>query len=83
MNETPLIESERQPIWIIAAFIVALVAFLTSAVAIYRINVVTVGTQTEVLVLNSRIAQLKEQLAKAGAPAQAPAPIAPSAAPTK
>lgn len=80
MNETPLIESERQPIWIVAAVIVGLIALLTGFVAIYRINVVAVGTQIEVIALNKKIEQMKAAMPKPDTAAQTPAP---AAAPTK
>ncbi|OGA71084.1 MAG: hypothetical protein A3F77_17805 [Betaproteobacteria bacterium RIFCSPLOWO2_12_FULL_67_28] len=78
MNETPIIEPERHGLWIVAAFIVALIALLTSFVAVYRINVVTLGTQTEVLLLNKKIEQMRSAapMQPQAAPA-APAPAAP------
>ena len=81
MEITHIIEPERQGLWIAAGFIVALLALVVSAVAIYRINVVMLGTQTEVLFLNKKIEQLKSDQAKQGAvvPQQsAPAPAAPA-----
>lgn len=81
MELSHIIEPERQGLWIAVGFIVALLALVVSAVAIHRINIVMVGTQTEVLFLNKKIEQLKSEQAKqgGGAPQQtAPAPAAPA-----
>lgn len=87
MKLDQIIEPERQGLWVVAGFIVALMALLMSAIAIHRINVTAVGTQTEVLFLNKKIEQMKKEQAKAPAPMQAPAAetaVAPApAAPTK
>lgn len=69
MKLDQIIEPERHGLWIVAGFVVALMALLMSAVAIHRINVTVVGTQTEVLFLNKKIEQMKKEQAKAPAPA--------------
>ena len=79
MEISHIIEPERQGLWIAVGFIVALLALVVSAVAIYRINVVTIGTQTEVLFLNKKIEQLKSDQAKQSpAMPQQAAPAAPT-----
>ncbi len=78
MNVDPIIEPERHGLWIAVGFIVALLALVMSAVAMYRIKVVAVGTQTEVLVLNKKIEQLKADKSKAVEGAQTAAPTAPA-----
>jgi hypothetical protein len=77
MNANMFIEPERQGLWITAGFIVALVALVMSSVALYQLKVVVLGTQTEVLMLNKKIEQMKTDQAKA-APAAQPAPPAPA-----
>lgn len=84
MNATHLIEPERHGVWIVAAFVLGLIAVALCAVALYRINYVVAGTQAEILFLNKKIEQVKAEQAKSAAPAQpqaapaAPAPAAPS-----
>lgn len=76
MNANPIIEPERHGLWIAVGFIIALLALGMSAAALYQIKVVVLGTQTEVLMLNKKIEQLKADQAKAGAPTAAPAAAA-------
>jgi len=81
MEMSHIIEPERQGLWIAVGFVVALLALVVGSVAIYRIDVVGVVTQTEVLMLNKKIEQLKSEQAKqsSGAPQQAvPTPAAPA-----
>lgn len=85
MNGNPIIEPERHGVWIVAAFIVALLGLALAAIGVYRINVVTGGIQAEVVFLNNKIEKMRAELSKSAAPAQpqaAPAAPAP-AAPTK
>lgn len=80
MEISHIIEPERQGLWIAAGFIVALLALVVGAVAIYRINVVMVATQTEVLFLSNKIEELKSGQGTQGA--ATPQQAAPAAAPT-
>lgn len=54
-----IIPSERRGLWIAVTFTIALLALVMSIVAIRRINVTTVITQAEVLVLDKRIDKLE------------------------
>lgn len=70
MSEHQLIAPERQGLWTVAAFVLALFALILAVVGIYRTNTVLYGTQIEVLALNKKI----ENMSKAAA--QAPAATA-------
>lgn len=84
MNGTQLIEPERHAVWIVAGFVLGLVALALCAVALYRIDVVAANTGAQIVFLNSKIEQMKSDQAKAAVPAPAPAQQAPAAAaPTK
>ncbi len=84
MNGTQLIEPERHGVWIVAAFVLGLVALALSTVALYRINVVIEGTEKQIVILNNKIEKIKKDQPKPAVPAQpqaapaAPAPAAPS-----
>lgn len=54
-----LIEQERHGFWIVAAFIIALLALVLALTAIWRLNVTLVGSQAEMMVMNSKIEALK------------------------
>lgn len=79
MNANPIIEPENQPTWITVGFVVALLALLLAAVALYRINYVTAGMQAEVVYLAKKVEQLKSEQAKAPAAAPAQPQAAPAA----
>lgn len=77
MDAQHLIEPQNLPTWTVAAFVLALLSLVLAFAGIYRSNVILVGTQTEVLMLNKKI----DNLAKKSAPATvAPAPAAQAAA---
>jgi len=61
MSDNQLIAPERQGLWTVASFVLALLAFVLAIVGIYRTNVVLYGTQIEVLALNKKIESLKAQ----------------------
>lgn len=61
MSDNQLIAPERQGLWTVASFVLALLAFVLAIVGIYRTNVVLYGTQIEVLALNKKIESLKGQ----------------------
>lgn len=75
MNVKPLIELDNLPMWVVAAFILALLALGTALTGLYRTNMVLLATQTQVMVLNKRIDESKAP----GPTAQLGAPIAPAA----
>lgn len=55
-----IIEPERQGLWIAVTFILALLAVVTSAVALNRIYESTVVSQAEVLVLFHKVEALEQ-----------------------
>jgi len=61
MSDNQLIAPERQGLWTVASFVLALLAFVLAIVGIYRTNVVLYGTQIEVLALNKKIESLNAQ----------------------
>lgn len=76
MSDHQLIAPERQGLWTVAAFILALLAFVLAVAGIYRTNVVLYGTQIEVMALNKKIETMR-------AAPQPPAAEAPAAAASK
>ncbi|GAB3545557.1 hypothetical protein GCM10027343_22140 [Noviherbaspirillum agri] len=74
MDIKHLVEPQSQGTWIVATFIVALLALVVAFASLKRTNSVLVGTQAEVMVLNNKIEQMKS------AGAQAPVAAAPAAA---
>jgi hypothetical protein len=60
MDDKPLIEPEKMPLFTAVAFTVALLALVVSFTAIYRTSVVAGGTQLEVLALSKRIDSLSK-----------------------
>jgi len=79
MDVSHIIEPERHGLWIAAGFIVALLALVIGFTSIYRVKVSFLATQTEVLMLNKKIEQLKSEQAKLQAGTQQPAAAAPAA----
>jgi len=67
MSVNQLIAPERQGLWTVASFVLALLAFLLAIVGIYRTNVVLYGTQIEVLALNKKIEALRSPPAQTAA----------------
>jgi hypothetical protein len=76
MNAKPLLDTQNMPMWVVASFILALVALFTAFAGLYRTNKVLLVTQAQVMVLSKQIAESKA----AGATAQLGAPAAPAAA---
>ena len=79
----PLIESQNMPLWIAAAFILALLALVAASVGLYRVQVSAALTQAEILTLNRHLQDIRKNTV-AVAPQQsvqgaAPAPAAPAA----
>lgn len=68
-----IIEQERQGFWIVATFVVALLGLVLAFSALWRVNVVLVGSEAQIMVLNSKVEALKKSLGPA-APATADAP---------
>lgn len=68
MSDHQLIAPERQGLWTVAAFVLALFAFILAVVGIYRTNTLLYGTQIEVLALNKKIESMRQ--------ATPPAPVA-------
>ena len=62
IKTTEYIPSERRGLWIVATFIIALLALITSLVANFRLYNATVITQTEILLLTNKIQQLEKNL---------------------
>lgn len=79
MDIKHLVEPESQGTWIVATFILALLALVVAFASLKRTNSVLVGTQAEVMVLNNKIEKLKSNGAQA--PVAAAAPAAASEAP--
>lgn len=76
MNDKPLIESQNVPMWVVASFILALLALFTALAGLYRTNMVLLATQSQVMVLSKKVDDAKASTATA----QLGAPAAPSAA---
>ena len=78
MNDKPLLDVQNMPMWIVASFILALIALFTAFAGLYRTNMVLLATQAQVMVLNKKIDQSKAPGATAqlGAPAAPAAPVA-------
>lgn len=74
LGPKPLISPENVPLWVVAGFVVALLALVLSFINVYRTNVVILGTRTEAFALNKKIEDLRKQQG-------VPAPVA-QAAPT-
>jgi len=75
MTDKPLISPQNVPLWIVAGFIVALVALIVAFTGLYRTNMVLLATQAQVMVLNKKIEEVKSPVATA----QLGAPAAPAA----
>lgn len=67
MSDIQLIAPERQGLWTVASFVLALIAFLLAIVGLYRTNVVLYGTQIEVMALNKKIEAIKAPPAQTAA----------------
>lgn len=76
-----IIEPERHGIWIVAAFIVALMGLSVGVVSMVRVHQLAMMNGVEVLALNKRIVGLEKKLAAQAAPAPAAVPAAPAAEP--
>lgn len=75
MNDKPLIDPERMPLFTAVGFTIALLALVVALMAIYRTSIVAGGTQLEVLALSKRI----DSLSKTPVPPVASAePVAPA-----
>ncbi len=74
MSDKPLIESQNVPMWIVASFILALLALVTALAGLYRTNMVLLATQSQVMVLSKKVDEAKASSATAqlGAPAAPP-----------
>jgi hypothetical protein len=75
-NDKPLIDPANMPIWTASGFAVALLALVVALVAVYRTNVITVGTQLEVLSLNKKIDSQRNAAPAVVVPSQQAAPVA-------
>ena len=75
MDDKPLIDAEKLPLFTAVGFTIALLALVVSLMAIYRTSIVAGGTQLEVLALSKRI----DNLSKTPVPPVASAePVAPT-----
>lgn len=79
MELDKIIEPERHGMWIATTFIVALLALVMAFYAASRVRGTFYATQTEVLMLNKKIEQLKTDQAKQKASTELPAPVTPAA----
>lgn len=75
-DEKPIIEPSRQGLWIAASFLVAVLGLGMSLLALHQIGITVAGTQGQVLLLNEKIEQLRDQIRSQPAPVLAPAPAA-------
>jgi hypothetical protein len=75
MNDKPLIEVRNLPMWVVASFVLALLALVTAFAGLYRTNLVLFATQAQVMQLSKRI----DDSAVSGATAQLGASAAPAA----
>lgn len=71
MNDKPLIDPARLPMFTAVGFTLALLALVVAVIGIYRIHVVWVATQTEVILLNNKVEEYNKR---------ASAPVPPVAA---
>lgn len=62
-----IIEKERQGLWIAISFIIALLALVLAFSALWRLNVVVVGSHMEILALNGKIEALRGDQRKSAA----------------
>lgn len=60
-----IIEQERQGFWIVATFIVALLGLVLAFSALWRVNVVLVGSEAQIMILSSKIEALKKSVGPA------------------
>jgi len=79
-NDKPIIDPANLPIWTASGFAVALLALVLAFVAVYRTNVVNVGTQLEILSLNKKIDAQRNAPPAVAAPSQQAVPAAATAA---
>lgn len=69
-----IIEPERHGMWIAASFIVALIGVVFALIAFNRANTALVGLQTEILLLNKKVEDIKKTIPPMTPPvAQSPA----------
>lgn len=71
-----IIEPERIGLWVAVTFILALLALVVGILAINRANETAMATQMQVLMLNKKIENAKQQTPAAPAMAQEAAPAA-------
>ncbi len=55
MNVSRIVENEHLPLWVVAAFVLAMLALVTALVAVHRVNLVLATTQAEVMFLNKKM----------------------------
>jgi Tfp pilus assembly protein PilN len=64
MNNQNIIEPKNLPLWTAAGFIVALVALIIAITGLYRSSAATIINQAHILLLNQKIEDLTQKLAK-------------------
>lgn len=77
MDDKPVIDHDKLPMFTAVGFTLALLALVVALIGIHRTNVTVAATQLEVLALNQKITDLGKQAAVPTAPA-APATQAPA-----
>ena len=69
-----IIEQERHGFWIAAAFVIGLLGLILAFSALWRVNVVLVGSEAQIMILNSKIEALKKSVGPAAPATVAAAP---------
>lgn len=68
-----MIAPERQGMFIVVAFILAVIGLLLGLLGIYRNHALAVGTQIEILALSKKVKRIEARIGDAGGGTKAPA----------
>jgi hypothetical protein len=67
-NSNQLLTDEHHKLWTVVGFIVAILALSFSLIGIYRIHLLTIVTEAQILSVDQKLEALSEKLSKSNSP---------------